>query len=285
VSGRVTEIEIGKETGHYGPRQPVMTPKRESVLLNLSWRAFTVWYRDIKVWTKFYKASILGNLGEPLLYLLAMGWGLGRMVGTVDGIPYIEFLAPGLICSASMYAATFECTFGSFTRMTRQNTFDAILATPVSLEDIVAGEILWGATKGFLSGTAMLLVMSLFGLVKSYWAVLTLGLAFLIGLLFASLSMIVTARAAAYDFFSYYFTLAIAPMFLFSGIFFPVTNLPDWAQTFAWFLPLTHGVNISRALFSGDLSLKLLVDLMWLVVFFSVLFVIALRGIRKRMVL
>jgi lipooligosaccharide transport system permease protein len=262
-----------------------MTPKREGVLLNLSWRAVTVWYRDIKVWTKFYKASILGNLGEPLLYLLAMGWGLGRMVGSVDGIPYIEFLAPGLICSAAMYAATFECTFGSFTRMTRQSTFDAILATPVSLEDIVAGEILWGATKGFLSGTAMLLVMSLFGLVKSYWAVLALGLAFLIGLLFASLSMIVTARAAAYDFFSYYFTLAIAPMFLFSGIFFPVTNLPDWAQTFAWFLPLTHGVSASRALFAGRVGWSIAVDLLWLVAFFAIAFIIALRSIRKRLIL
>ena len=281
----MTEIEIGKEMGHSGPRQPVMTPKSESVLLNLSWRAFTVWYRDVKVWTKFYKASILGNLGEPLLYLLAMGWGLWRMVGTVDGIPYIEFLAPGLICSAAMYAATFECTFGSFTRMTRQNTFDAILATPVSLEDIVAGEILWGATKGFLSGTAMLLVMSLFGLVKSYWAVLALGLAFLIGLLFASLSMIVTARAAAYDFFSYYFTLAIAPMFLFSGIFFPITNLPGWAQTFAWFLPLTHGVTASRALFSGNVSWVIAGDLLWLFAFFTVAFIIALRSIRKRLIL
>ena len=281
----MTEIEIRKEMGHSGPRQPVMETKRESVLLNLSWRAITVWYRDVKVWTKFYKASILGNLGEPLLYLVAMGWGLGRMVGTVDGIPYIEFLAPGLICSAAMYAATFECTFGSFTRMTRQSTFDAILATPVSLEDIVAGEILWGATKGFLSGTAMLLVMSLFGLVKSYWAVLALGLAFLIGLLFASLSMIVTARAAAYDFFSYYFTLVIAPMFLFSGIFFPVSNLPDWAQTVAWFLPLTHGVSASRALFSGNVSWVIAGDLLWLAGFFVIAFVFALRNIRKRLIL
>jgi len=267
------------------PGQPMMIRKGDKLLGNLSRLAAAVWYRDIKVWTKFYKASILGNLGEPLLYLLAMGWGLGRMVGTVDGIPYIEFLAPGLICSAAMYAATFECTFGSFTRMTRQNTYDAILATPVSLEDIVAGEILWGATKGFLSGTAMLLVMSLFGLVKSFWALLALGLAFLIGLLFASLSMIVTARAPSYDFFSYYFTLAIAPMFLFSGIFFPVTNLPGWAQTFAWFLPLTHGVSASRALFAGRMGWVTAVDLLWLVVVLALAFVIALRSIRKRLIL
>jgi lipooligosaccharide transport system permease protein len=281
----MTDRDTPRVIGHSGTGQPVMTQKRENVMLNLSLRAITVWYRDAKIWTKFYNASILGNLGEPLLYLLAMGWGLGRMVGTVDGIPYIEFLAPGLICSTAMYAATFECTFGSFTRMTRQNTYDAILATPVSLEDIVAGEILWGATKGFLSGTAMLLVISLFGLVKSFWAVLALGLAFLIGLLFASLSMIVSARAASYDFFSYYFTLAIAPMFLFSGIFFPVTNLPDWAQTFAWFLPLTHGVSASRALFAGNIGWAIAADLLWLFGFFAVAFVVALRSIRKRLIL
>jgi len=268
-----------------GPIRPMMPRKREGLLRGLSWRAATVWYRDIKVWTKFYKASILGNLGEPLLYLLAMGWGLGRMVGTVDGIPYIEFLAPGLICSTAMYAATFECTFGSFTRMTRQNTYDAILATPVSLEDIVAGEILWGATKGLLSGTAMLLVMAIFGLVTSFWSVLSLALVFLIGLMFASLSMVVTAKAPSYDFFSYYFTLAIAPMFLFSGIFFPVGNLPSWAQTFAWFLPLTHGVSASRALFAGAVSWEIAADLLWLVVFTAAIFMIAIRMIRKRLIL
>ena len=265
--------------------RPMMIRKGERLLGNLSRRTATVWYRDAKVWTKFYKASILGNLGEPLLYLLAMGWGLGRMVGNVDGIPYIQFLAPGLICSTAMYAATFECTFGSFTRMTRQNTYDAILATPVSLEDIIAGEILWGATKGLLSGTAMLLVMSLFGLVTSFWSILALVLVFLIGLLFSSLSMIVTARAPSYDFFSYYFTLVIAPMFLFSGIFFPITNLPTWAQTFAWFLPLTHGVDISRALFSGNVDWSIFTDLLWLTVFSVLFFTVAVREIRKRIIL
>ena len=267
------------------PGQPMVIRKGTGLLRNLSRRSVAVWYRDAKVWTKFYKASILGNMGEPLLYLLAMGWGLGRMVGTVDGIPYIQFLAPGLVCSTAMYAATFECTFGSFTRMTRQNTYDAILATPVSLEDIVAGEILWGATKGLLSGAAMLLVMALFGLVTSVWSVLSLGLVFLIGLLFASLSMVVTAKAPSYDFFSYYFTLAIAPMFLFSGIFFPVSNLPGWAQTFAWFLPLTHGVTASRALFAGQVDWTIAGDLLWLLAFSAATFITALRSIRKRLIL
>jgi len=267
------------------PVPPAGVPPAGSLMPDVTYRAYYVWYRDFKVWTKFYKASLIGNLGEPLLYLLAMGWGLGRMVGTVDGIPYISFLAPGLVCSAAMYSATFECTFGAFTRMTRQQTYDAILATPISLDEIVAGEILWGATKSFLSGTAMLTVMALFGLVNSLWAVLVLPLAFVIGLLFSSLSMIVTAKAPSYDFFSYYFTLVIAPMFLFSGIFFPITNLPQWAQTLAWFLPLTHGVAASRALFSGQVELNLLYDLIWVAVFFFITFLIAVREIRKRVVL
>ncbi len=178
-----------------GPRQPVMARKSGRMLPDLTWRVVTVWYRNARVWSTFYKASLIGNLGEPLLYLVAMGWGLGRMVGSVDGVPYIQFLAPGLVCSAAMYSATFECTFGAFTRMTRQRTYDAILATPVSLDEIVAGEVLWGATKGLFAGGSMLVVMTLFGLVQSPWALLALGLSFLIGLMFASLSMIVTAKS------------------------------------------------------------------------------------------
>jgi len=268
-----------------GPRQPVMTRKTARVIPDLTLRTFTVWYRDARVWTTFYKASIIGNLGEPLLYLLAMGWGLGRLVGTVDGIPYIEFLAPGLVCSTAMYAATFECTFGAFTRMTRQRTYDAILASPVSLDEIVAGEVLWGGTKGFLSGGTMMLVMALFGLVNSPAALLALPLSFIIGLLFASLSMIVTAKSPSYDFFSYYFTLVIAPMFLFSGIFFPVQGLPDWARTLAWFLPLTHGVSVSRAIFTGGMGVKTALDALWLIIFIAAVFLVAVREVRKRLVL
>ncbi|GBE14180.1 MAG TPA: hypothetical protein ENH32_04380 [Proteobacteria bacterium] len=267
------------------PVPPARIPRGGSMLPDLTFRAIYVWYRDFTVWTTFYKASLIGNLGEPLLYLLAMGWGLGKMVGSVNGVPYISFLAPGLVCSAAMYAATFECTFGAFTRMTRQLTYDAILATPVSLDEIVLGEILWGATKSFFSGTAMLVVMALFGLVRSPWAILALPLAFIIGLLFAALSMIVTAKSPSYDFFSYYFTLGIAPMFLFSGIFFPLGNLPGWAQTFAWFLPLTHGVTVSRALFMGTVSWEMLGDIAWLAVFFCLAFMLAIRGIRKRLVM
>ncbi len=267
------------------PVPPARVPRTGSLVPDITLRAFCVWYRDFRVWTTYYKASLIGNLGEPLLYLLAMGWGLGKMVGTVNGVPYIAFLAPGLVCSAAMYSATFECTFGAFTRMTRQQTYDAILATPVSLDEIVAGEILWGATKSLFSGAAMLLVISFFGLVASPWAILVLPLSFVIGLLFASLSMIVTAKSPSYDFFSYYFTLVIAPMFLFSGIFFPIENLPEWAQTIAWFLPLTHGVNLSRALFTGTVNLGHLVDILWLTVFFLITFGFAVGAVRKRLIL
>lgn len=268
-----------------GPRPPVMPGRPARLTPDITWKTFTVWFRNAKVWTTYYRASFIGNLGEPLLYLLAMGWGLGRMVGTVDGVPYIEFLAPGLVCSTAMYAAAFECTFGAFTRMTRQKTYDAILAAPVSLDEIIAGEILWGGTKGFFSGGAMILVMALFGLVKTPLVILALPLTFIIGTLFSALSMIVTAKSPSYDFFSYYFTLGIAPMFLFSGIFFPLDSFPPWAGTLAWFLPLTHGVNLSRAIFTGKLELGAAAELVWLVFFIAASVLVAMRAIRKRLVL
>lgn len=268
-----------------GPIQPVTARRTSRMIPDITRGAFAVWFRDAKVWATFYKASLIGDLGEPLLYLVAMGWGLGKLVGTVDGVPFIEFLAPGLVCSTAMYAAVFECTFGAFTRMTRQKTYDAILASPLSLDEIVAGEVLWGGTKGFFSGGAMILVMALFGFAGSPLALLALPLAFLIGLLFACLSMIVTAKAPSYDFFSYYFTLGIAPMFLFSGVFFPIHTLPQWGRTLAWFLPLTHGVNVSRAIFTGTVDFGTAADMVWLLVFSAAAFLVSVRAIRKRLVM
>jgi lipooligosaccharide transport system permease protein len=251
-------------------------------------RAWTVWYRNFLVWRVYFWAGLVGDIVEPLLYLFAMGLGLGMLVPDVGGVSYIAFIAPGIICSSAMYAATFECTFGAYTRMSRQGTYDAILATPVSLDEVVAGEVLWGATKSAFSCLAMLAVMLPAGLLSSPWTLLALPVAFLTGLLFASAAMLVTAWCRGYDFFSYYFTLVISPMFLFSGIFFPVESLPSWAQKASWALPLTHAVGLNRSLFSGLAGASVpgaLVDLAWLAAATLALFLLALRGVRRRMVL
>ena len=136
------------------------------------------------------------------------------------------FLTPGILATAAMNSASFETTFGSFTRMHEQNTYAAILATPCSVADIVAGDMLWAATKSVLAVSFVLIVTGVAGLLPSWLAVGTLPVAFLIGLTFAALGMIVTARAGSYDFFDYYFTLGISVMVFFCGVFFPLASLP-----------------------------------------------------------
>ena len=261
-----------------------MTGSRSKIFDNLSLRVLKVWARNLKVWSKYYKASLLGNIGEPILYLAALGYGLGRFIPEIEGMPYIEFLAPGLVASAAMYSATFECTFGSFTRMTEQKTYDAIIVTPVSIEEVIAGDILWGTTKSLISGLAMVGVMALFGLIDSWMVVLVPLVVILEGLVFSSMAMLATSYSPSYEFFSYYFTLAISPMFLFSGIFFPISSLPEWAGKIAWCLPLTHVVNLTRSLFSGELGWPMLVDLAWLALFSSVLFVLSIQKMRRRLI-
>ncbi len=247
-------------------------------------RAFKVWLRNRDTWLKFYRASLVGNLAEPILFLLAFGVGLSQFISDIDGLPYLNYIAPGLMLAAAMNAAAFECTFGAYTRMEAQKTYDAIIVTPVSIEEVAAGEILWGASKGFLSAVVILAVLVPWGLAASPWLLLAPVLFVLSGLMFSSLSLIVTAFSPSYDYFAYYFSLVISPMFFFSGVFFPLSALPAWVRTVSWFMPLTHAVNISRGLSTGAVSPRLLLDGLWMAVFTLAASWLAINLIRRRLI-
>jgi len=214
-------------------------------------RAFRVWQRHAKVYTKLYLSSLTLNFVEPILYLTAMGLGIGAFVESVDGVPYINFIAPGIVAYSSMFAASAECTYGTFVRMNFQKTFDAILATPVNLTDLVMGEMLWGATKSALYGTVIIGAIAAMGLVDSWLVLAAIPVLFVSGLLFSALAVIFTALVPGIDYFNYYFTLVITPMFLFAGVFFPLHNLPPIVEKIAFFTPLYHLVNITRAMANG----------------------------------
>jgi lipooligosaccharide transport system permease protein len=245
--------------------------------------ALRIWRRDMESWRKYYRSSLVGALGEPILSLIAIGYGLGRFVD-IGGVSYAAFLAPGILASSAMNAASFEATFGSFTRMTEQKTYDGILATPIGIREIVAGDILWAASKATLAGSAVLLVAAVAGLVPSLWALALPVVAWLIGLVFGAMGLVVSARARAYDFFTYYFTLVITVMYLFSGVFFPLESLPAWAQTIAWFMPLTHAVMIVRACVTGAVGPLLAVHLLALVLFLVLAYTLAVRWIGRRLI-
>ena len=246
-------------------------------------RAFRVWQRNFTVYTKLYKSSLALNFVEPILYLAALGLGLGAFVQQINGVPYIKFIAPGIIASSSMFAAIYECTYGTYVRMTYQKTFDAILATPVSIDDLIAGELMWGATKSLLYGTIIIIVISLFGLVDSPLIILVIPVLFITGLIFAEISVIFTALVPGIDSFNYFYTLFMTPMFLFSGIFFPLDNLSPIVSKIAFFTPLYHLVNICRGLASGRLALCTW-DTVWILAVVILLAPYTFRLMRKRVI-
>jgi lipooligosaccharide transport system permease protein len=233
-------------------------------------RAIRVFQRNFAVYKKLYKSSIVLNFVEPILYLLAFGIGLGAYVGEIEGVSYIRYIAPGIIASSSMFASTYECTYGTYVRMSFQKTFDAILSTPVSVHELILGELIWGAFKSLLYGSIIIVTLLFLGLVRSYSIVLLLPVLFLSGFVFAEISIMCASVVPGIDSFNYFYTLFMTPMFLFSGIFFPVHVLPDYLKFVSSFTPLFHLTNLCRAYASGRL-LGTFSDLLWLF-FFSFVF-------------
>jgi lipooligosaccharide transport system permease protein len=221
-------------------------------LPELSWRWLTVWRRNALVWRKMWAASVLGNLADPLIYMVGLGYGLGALVPMIDGAPYVAFLAAGTVCYSTMNAATFETLYSAFSRMHVQKTWEALLNAPLSLDDVLLGELVWAATKSLLSGLAILLVIWVLGLSSGGLSLWVLPVIFVVGLSFSALGLIMNALAPGYDFFTYYFTLFVTPMSLISGVFFPLDQLPAAVRIVAEALPLSHGVALVRPLLKGQ---------------------------------
>ncbi len=249
-------------------------------MINL--RFIHVWRRNLLVWRKLAIPSMLGNLADPMLYMLGLGYGLGGLLPQMQGVSYVAFLAGGVVCSSTMFTASFEAMYSAFSRMHVQRTWDAIINAPLSLDDVVLGEWVWAASKSVLSGCAVLLVAAALGLVQSATALLIIPVVLLTGLVFAGLGLIITALSPSYDFFMYYFTLAITPMMLLSGVFFPLDQLPALAQAAAQALPLTHAVALSRPLMYGAAPDHAGLHLLVLALYAGVSYAVARHLLRKR---
>jgi lipooligosaccharide transport system permease protein len=216
-----------------------------------SLRFLPIWRRNFLVWKKLAVASVLGNIADPLITLIAFGYGLGSLLQTVNGIPYIHFLASGSICMSIMMASSFEALYSAFSRMHVQKTWDALMNAPLALDDVVLAEMLWAATKSLFSAIAILAVMFLLGIGLHPHTLLVLPVLFLVGMTFASLGLVMNALAKGYDFFTYYFTLVLTPMMFLSGVYFPTAELPDWLQAISSCLPLSAAVNLVRPMILG----------------------------------
>lgn len=255
----------------------------ERVIPHRAIRWLPVWRRNLRVWSKLAVPSLIGNFGEPLLYLLALGYGLGALVGRIGEVPYMIFLASGIFCSSAMMTASFEATYSAYSRMAVQKTWEAIVTTPLDVFDVVLGEVIWAATKSLFSATAILLVAWALGAVSGGLAPLAVPVALLSGLCFASIAMVVTALARSYDFFLYFTTLGVTPMLLICGVFFPISQMPAGVQALAWALPLTHSVALARPLITGATPENALLHLAVLAAYAILAFAAAAMLLKRRL--
>jgi len=217
----------------------------------LSLRWIPVWRRNLLVWRKLAIASVLGNIADPLLYMLALGYGIGSFVPEVGGMKYIAFIGTGMVCQSAMFTSSFEAMYSAFSRMHVQRTWEAIINAPVSLDDVVLAEWIWAATKSVMSVIAILAVVLVLGFGHSWLALWVLPLGFIVGLTFGAFGLVMNSLAPGYDFFTYFFTLVLTPMLLLSGVFFPVDQMPAALQGVAKTLPLSHAIDIARPLLLG----------------------------------
>ncbi len=258
----------------------------------LTYRVWKVWHRNFDVFTKTITVNFFPSLLEPILYLLAFGLGLGGYISNIQGQSYLAYIAPALVAISIMNGSFFECTFASFVRMYFQKTFDAIVATPVSVEEVVAGELLWGATRATINSTIVLAVVAAFGLISSPLFLLVIPLAFFGGLMFSSIAMCFTAAAPNIDFFNFPSFLFLTPMFFLCGTFFPLSKLPEGLQGVALtVLPLTHIVNMTRGLVSGRVDsilglstpMLLLISFAWVIAVTVFFFIVSINLMKKRL--
>jgi len=252
------------------------------ILPDVSALSFKVLLRHKDVFLSQAKTSIIPPFLDPLFYLVGMGYGLGALVVNLEGMSYVQFIAPAIIASVMMTAPFFENTIGSFIRLKHQKTYDAMVSTPASIEDVVTGDILYGAFKSLIQGISVFIVVALFGLVASWWGLLILPFCLLAGFMFASIAISYTAWMPDINYVDYFFVILMTPMFIFAGTFFPVSQLPGWAQDVAFFMPLYHVVNITRGLIVGNLSVSMLWDLLWMVIVTLIFYRVSLWAMKKR---
>jgi lipooligosaccharide transport system permease protein len=246
--------------------------------------ALSVWWRNASMYRRTWKANILPNFFEPVFYLSAIGVGVGAYIQQMGGTSYAGFLAPGLVCVAAMNGASFEVTYNVFVRLNFEKTYDAMLTAPIEPDDVLAGEVLWALTRAAIYGGAFFLVTAAFGYAPLPRALLALPAIPLAGLLFAALGIAFSLRISKIDHMSFYFTLFLTPLFLFSDVFFPIDE--RLSRGWLWvaeLLPLLHPVRAARAAFSGSLSWRTAWDVAYCLVASALLLALARRTIRRRL--
>lgn len=257
-------------------------------VLGVSYRSYRVWQRNRDVVFRLWFAELVPPIAGPLMMMAALGLGLGVFVQLQGGERYIEFLTPGMLALFPMLWAMFDCGWGAYGRMNMQGVYNAVIATPLNVEDVIAGEIFWGATRGMFQAfhilVAGLFFTPAYHIIDSPLAVLVLPVAFLSAMLFGAIAMSFTSIAPSMSAYHFLWALVINPMFWFGGAFYPLDQLPGGLRVVAWLIPLTHVVEINRGLIEGDLQWHMLGNLAYVAAMTAAFFSLALWSMRRRLI-
>jgi lipooligosaccharide transport system permease protein len=262
-----------------------MTDSKEIRYPPLRRRLYSVWYRHMRVYTRNLLSNGFPPFVEPFIFLVGIGLGLGNYITQpIGGVKYIEFLGTGLLVTTAMFTSAFECSFGTFIRLEFEKVYDGMLAAPMTVNNLIVGEMIWAGTKGLFFSFAVLSILSAFQIVSLPYSLVAPLVGFLTGVMFAALSLLVTSFVKTINHFNFYFTGFISPIFFFSGVVFPIKNLPGPVRPLAELVPLTHSVRLARAVCTNNYTPVLLLDLLYIGVFILVVGYFAIRRLRKRLV-
>jgi len=271
----------GSETA--ASQKPEIT-RREVTAPPFARRILAVWYRHVRVYSRYLISNALPPFLEPLIFLVGIGLGLGQYVDSMEGFAYLDYLAAGLLMTAAMFTASFEATYGTYIRLEFDHVYDGMLASPITAKDLMMGELLWTGTKGFVFTVSVLAIVTVFGVIPLGLSLLTPFVGFLAGVMFGALGLFITSLVKSINHFNFFFTGLLSPMFFFSGVVFPVENLPKAVRPISEVLPLTHVVRITRDLALGADNSLLWLDLLYTVVFIVVVGWIGILRLEKKLI-
>jgi lipooligosaccharide transport system permease protein len=243
-----------------------------------------VWTRELALYRRYWPSTTFASVVEPTLYLLAFGFGFGSLVAVVAGYRYIEFVGTGVVATAVLFTSAFAGMFVTFVRRTYQQTYAAVLATPVDTHEIVTAEAAWHAAKAGVYGSAPLIVAMVFGLDPSWGMLIVPLIGFLTGLGFALFGIWASAIVPSINSFDYVISGVLTPLFLVAGTFFPVDELPGWGAVLARFNPLYHCVELVRHAVFGFQPLADLAHVGALLVFAGLMWLLAIHYMNKRLI-
>jgi lipooligosaccharide transport system permease protein len=243
-----------------------------------------VWRRNAQVFLTLWNFNIFPSLAEPLLFIFVFGLGIGSYIDEMEGVPYIEFVAAGIIGIAAIMQATFECTYGTYFRMKIQNTFEGIISTPISAQEVSLAEITWGATRGLVNAILVLTVLLVVGVLHNWTVIFVPAIMFVAAFNFAALGVLVNSRIAQMEYFHFYFAGFVLPAQFLCGTFFPISRFPEIVQVIAWIIPLSSFIDISRSLMLGRYDIYLLPEALWAIVSTLIFTELAVRGMYRRLV-